>query len=58
MCKGILPACMSVKHAGAWYSWRPKGGPGFLGVRVTNGCEPPNGSWELKVGPLKRNHCS
>lgn len=33
--------------------YRPEEGVEFLGTGVTDGCEPPCGSWELNLRPLE-----
>lgn len=49
----VLLACMSVHLLCAWCQQRPEEGVGFLGTRVTDGCEPPGGFWELDSRPLQ-----
>jgi hypothetical protein len=43
MYMGILPACMSVKHANAWCPQRPEDGVRHPRTKVTDVCEMPYG---------------
>ena len=49
MSMGILPACISVHHRLAWCP--PEAGVASPVTGLTDGCEPPNGSWTLNLGP-------
>ena len=42
--------CMYTVYA--WYPQRPEEDIGSPGTGVTDGCEPPCGSWKLNLGPL------
>ena len=51
MCMGNLHECMSVHHT-CTVPTKPEENIVSLGTRVTEGCEPPYGCWELNQGPL------
>lgn len=44
MCIDVLPACMYAYHVPMGVKRRTK---------VTDGCEPPHGCWELNSGPVR-----
>ena len=37
-------------HVCVWWPWMPEEGIGFSITKVTDGCEPPYGCWELNLG--------
>lgn len=53
MFAGIFSACMSVNYLHTWYVQGPEESVLSPGTKVTGGCEPLRGYWELTSGPLK-----
>ena len=50
---GILPACISVYHVGAWCPQKLEEGIKSLGIGVMDSCETPRGYWEWSLSPLE-----
>lgn len=49
----VLSLFMCVYHMCPQYTLTPEEGIGSLGTRLTGGCEPPYGCWELNPGLLQ-----
>lgn len=53
MCKGVLSKYMCAYHMHTHCHWGSDESTRYLGTGVTDGCDPPHGSWEPKSGLLQ-----
>lgn len=49
----VLPVYKYAYYVHVWCPWKVEEDMGSTGTRLTDGCEPLSGCWELNPGPLQ-----